>query len=292
MTFTLHLLRRNLSPAQLLFRKYKLNKKQKLEMILRGTALSQLAVPIGSAIYFILSQTAWDYPKKQFTFFYLGDTWDRLPVHIQDLLGTHWFPSGVTPPPWWVVARHDARHVIIGFIAALLVSSVMVGLKNWDRAPRWYMIASVPLAFLAAAAVAGPLIWLDTLTRGKAQFGLATADPYLSNLAGKGTIQLTIIGFLSGWVAKLILARTMSTIQLVSLENKMTDGDTPRWWWKIVYSAAYRNRYDYLIAEGHTPQPHGKTLNTIMVLASPAGLFLLGFGIWNLYFMFAAAAGH
>lgn len=289
MALTLRRLRRR-NPAQLLFNQFKLNTKQKLIMFGRKLSAAQAAAPIASSVYFIPSQTAWYYPKKNFTLFYLGDTWDRLPVHIQNLLGHPVFGiHGQMAPFWWETARHDTRRFLIGFFVVLIAGIVGVSFKDRKRAGTLRMLLSVPAAFLAASVVAAPLIWVAATQMSG--WGITTSNPWLNDWIGKG-LPLLIIGALSGIPARLILARTFETLQLISLEKKQAEQDVEKWWWKIVYPETYRNHYDYLINSGHVPEPHGKLMGMLMAFSTPFWLFLLGFGIWNLYFGFAAAAGH
>jgi hypothetical protein len=98
-----------------LLNRFKLRGDKRLIMIVWGLVLAQLAAPIGSAIYFLFTQVAYKttYGGTTMTWFYLKDTYDRLPVHVSNLLGANWFTSQAAPA-WWVVARHDFRHVTSG----------------------------------------------------------------------------------------------------------------------------------------------------------------------------------
>jgi hypothetical protein len=283
---------RRLSPDRLLFRKYKLNRQQKFEMIFAGLVLSQLASPVGSAIYFLVTQVSYQakYKNTVTTLWYLRDTWNRLPVHVENVLHAHWF-TGQAAPSWWVTARHDARHVLIGFLITLMVSALTVGLRERKRASGRYMLASIPVALLVAAPVAaGAILFFVKIFPQLSRVGFVAGFPWLTEWLGKGSIQLTITGILAGFPARRVLARTMDTLQLVSLEKKLASNATPRWWWRWVYLPNYRNRYAYLKAADHQPEHHGKTLGVVIALASPVFFFLLGFGIWLLYF--GPAKGH
>jgi hypothetical protein len=283
---------RRLSPDRLLFRQYKLTREQKFGMIAAGIVLSQIASPVGSAIYFLITQVSYQarYNNTVTTLWYLRDSWNRLPVHVRNLLHAHWF-NGQAAPAWWVTARHDARHVLIGFLITLMVSALTIGLKNRKRASGRHMLASIPLALLAAAPVAAAaiLFFLKVFPQ-LSRVGFVSGFPWLTEWLGKGSIQLTITGILAGFPAKWVLARTMDTLQLMSLEKKLATGATERWWWKWVYLPNYRNRYAYLKATDHEPQPHGKAIGVVLALGSPVFFFLLGFGIWLLYF--GPAKGH
>jgi hypothetical protein len=295
MTITFHRGLRQLSPDRLLFRQYKLTPRQRLVMLGWAVALSQLAAPVGSSVYFILTQTriVWSYPKQGAVLAsgYLGDAWDRLPVHVENLLHAHWFP-GQAAPPWWVTARHDARHVLIGFMVALLIGSVTIGLKQRKRATFLSAVLSIPLALLAAAVVATPLILASS---HMGQLGLSTGNPWLADWLGKGSTQLLIIGLAAGFAAKPVLARTLDTVQLLFLERRLLTQYEPQPW----YPPNYRDRFRLLVAQGHTPPVRGhipaaaaSLFMSALALATPVFLFLLGYGIWLLYFGFAVNASH
>ena len=291
---------RILSPDQILFREYKLTRRQKLEMYLRGTMLSQIASPVSAAVYFLLTQRRWGFqdPGGGWVSVSLKDPWDRLPVHVQNLLHAHWF-HGQSAPAWWVVARHDARHVFEGILIVLLIGSITIGLSKKPRkrvsnrgiATRF---ALAPLAAVPGAALGiGFFAWLlpSVFRVDVSQVGLSIGG-WPGEWIGKGSWQLTIIGILAGLGAKQVLTPAQDAIQLISLEKKITDGETRKWWWRPVYGANYVNRFEYLRASRHSCQPHGKAMGLVMTLAAPVTLFLLGTGIWLLYFGPAATAGH
>lgn len=289
-------IRRFVDPDKLLLKQYKLSKSERLDMLIRGLLLSQVAVFIGSSIYFIFLQTQlrWSYPKGKMKFFnlYWADLWDRLPIHVEHLFGAHWFGASQAAPAWWVTARHDFRHVLIGVLAALLIGAITVGLKRRKRASVTHMVLSVPAALVVAIIVATALIlFFDWATPFMKHFGVSTGNPYVENLVGKGTIQLTLIGIVTGiFVKRFVLARTFDTVQLMSLERNIDQGSTEKWWWKYVYPPNYRKRFKYLIASGHQCLPHNRWLGITLSVCAPILLFWLGFGIWLLYFGPAAHA--
>lgn len=278
----------------------KLTKGEQIWMLVYRLALIQIAIPIGSALYFIITQTreTWAYPKGAFTFInvYLGDFWDRLPIHFDNAFHVTWFaPLGqVAAPVSWVAARHDLRYVLIGFVAATLIGSITVSLKQRKRASGWYMAASFPLGLLAAIVVAVGLIYLTDLWPALSNLGVRSGNPYVSDFLGH--ITLAVIGVVAGIASKLVLKRTFDTIQLISEEKNLnhyralakergTDVASvlpPHW--KIVYPVNYRKRFDYLVATNHVTKSQGRLMSFLMMLATPIMLFLLGFGIWDNYF--------
>jgi hypothetical protein len=291
----LHRTRQQLSPQRLLFRQYRLTRAQRRVMMIWSVALSQVASPVGSSIYFLVTQVAYQvrYGGTIITLWYLKDTWDRLPVHVGNLLRLHWFP-GQSAPPWWVVARHDARHVLIGLLIVLMVRSLTIGMseKGRKRAGALRILAS-PLAVLAAGAVpaAAGILFFTRAWPGVMQVGFGGGSAaWLSEWLGKGSWQLTLIGMLAGLGAKRAFDPVADTIQLMSIEKKLADGDEERWWWRFAYPPNYRRRLAYLKATGYQPRPRGKAMGLILALSAPVFLFLLGYGVYLRYFGPAAAA--
>ncbi|MCL2583458.1 MAG: hypothetical protein FWE35_13500 [Streptosporangiales bacterium] len=286
---------RRLYPRELLWNKYKLTGAQRLVMIVWGLALSQIASPVGSSIYFLITQVSYQvrYRSTVTTLWYLKDTWDRLPVHIQNLLGQHWFASP-SAPLWWVDARHDTRHVLIGLIGILLVRSLTIGFKENPR-PRASTLRIVlsPFAVLAiGTAVAAALIaFFAKVFPAVLRIGFVSGSTWLTEWLGKDSWQLTLIGVVAGLAAKWAFDPVADTFQLMSIENQLAAGDTERWWWHWFYPPNYRARFAYLKASGHEPQRHGKAMGVALIMSAPVFLFLLGFGIWLVYFGPASTAG-
>lgn len=304
----------------LLKRYHQLSKGERGLLILWGLVLAQFATPIGSAIYYLVSQVSYIVHAKHAQPRTLigsnppGDWWDRLPNHVQNLLHQHW-GLGTSAPPWWVVARHDARHVLIGVLVVLLVGSVTIGLAKVKRyrlrnlagriftsrpySPRepevaerkrlgpGRMLASVPLAFLAAAAAAAPLIlFFSHVTPVIDHWGLSTGNAWVEGWLGKGSLQLTVIGIVAGFAARKVLTNTFSTLQEMAIEKRIARKDLPPRW----YPPNYRKRYDELDNDGVEAPAYGRLMATLqqlmgllLSLGSPVALFLLGFGIWLLY---------
>lgn len=294
---------------------YKLKTSEKLEMVGRGAVLSQIAVPIGSALYFLWFQMHYLFQYQEpngtygsFINVWLKDPWDRLPVHIQNLFHSAVFGiHSQAAPLWWVTARHDFRKVLIGFIAALLIGSITVGFKKYERASVKRMILSVPVALTAAGAVATGLIaffavglpklanWIAGHPVNAGGFGLSGGGNYVLIWLGKGQIELLVIGIISGIIAKKILARTFATIQLMSIERNIAQHDpVPTGVRRLIYGANYVNRYEYILAEveaGRHEVQLGRPVIGIAIASMAPGLaFLAGFGIWLNYFGPAAGA--
>lgn len=290
---------RVVSREMLLLKQFGLSKWERVEMLVRGVLLSQFAVPIGSFLYFLWFQMHYqatylnsDGTTGSYFNVWLKDPWDRLPIHIDNLLHVGLFaPLGtVTEPAWWVDARHDFRKVLIGFIVTLLIGALTVGFKKRKRASVRHMALRVPLAFLAAGVTAGLLIWgfLD-LPHRVSNLGTGNNVTYVSDYVGSGQLELLVIGIVSGLVAKAILARTFDTLQLMSIERNIAQGDKIDGWKRFLYGANYRKRFGYVqkrVNEGSYPELEvgHPWIGILLVTLTPAMLFLLGGGVWLLYF--------
>jgi hypothetical protein len=281
----------------LLLKQFGLSKWERVEMLVRGAVLSQFAVPIGSFLYFIWFQMRYlvtyqnsDGSTSSFINVSLKNTWDRLPIHIDNLLHHGLFaPLGtVNEPAWWVDARHDFRKVLIGFIVTLLIGAITVGFKKRERASVRHMVLSVPLAFLAAGLTAGLLIWgFISLPHSVSNLGTGNNVTYVSDYVGSGQLELLVIGIVSGLVAKIFLARTFDTLQLMSIERNIAQGDKLDGWKRVLYGANYRKRFAYLQGrvneESYRVDLGHPWIGILLVTLTPAMLFLLGGGIWLLY---------
>jgi hypothetical protein len=282
---------RALSPGQLLLQRYGLTRGQKAEMIARGVVLSQVASAIGSAVYYLFTQVKYGTQNAgapYFTWVGLKDSWDRAPVHVQNLLHAHWFTPAQVAPPWWVTARHDARHVFIGLIAYLLIASLTIGLSRKPRRrvhPAWIAASPVTVMLAAIPGAAAGILLVSKGLPAVMHWGVPSGNLWVREWLGRGSWQLTLIGLLAGkFFAQRVFRPVADTIQLTSIEKKITDGSPVRPWWRLVYGPAYLNRHDYLVASGHDCPPHSKALGTIMLAGTPVLAFWLGYGIWLKYF--------
>ena len=274
---------RVIDPDKLLLKKYHLTPLQRVLMIAWASALSQIAIFVGSAMYFLTTQVSYEagYGSSTVTLLSLKDPWDRLPIYVENLFHASWFGSSQAAPAWWVVARHDFRHVLIGFLAALLIGAITVGLKKRKRASTAHMVLSVPLALMVAGLVSAVMIVVfDKVFPFVNKLGFVTNNPYLSDFLGKDTVQLTVVGVIAGIAAKRVLARTFDTIQLLSLERNMAQDPNQKWWWRFVYPPNYRRRFDYLVASGHESGLHSKWLGMVLAFGGPVLVGLLAFGLW------------
>src|SRR5580700_1768058 len=79
-----------------------------LESVIWGVIIAHLVKWAVSFSYFATWQVRYavGYGTTTFTVIYWKDFWDRLPVHIENLLGAHWFGASQAAPAWWVTWRH------------------------------------------------------------------------------------------------------------------------------------------------------------------------------------------
>lgn len=117
------------------------------------------------ALYFLVIQVKYQvgYNGSTWTIWYLKDAWDRLPVHLENLLGAHWF-DGQAAPGWWMTDRHYARDVLIGLVTGVIVTFLFTKPRypeDTEVGPLTYAFA-IPKALLYAipgVALVGLLAW-------------------------------------------------------------------------------------------------------------------------------------
>lgn len=280
---------------KLLLKEYKLTKAERLEMLIRGLALTQIAVLIGSALYYLWTQVHYliqhgqrDGSTASFINVNLKPVWDNLPVYLDNALHTGWF-AHVLPPDVWDTARHDVRKVLIGFIAFALVGALTVGLKKYKRATWKHVVWSVPAAFFSTILTASGLIFLS-IKFWPSGWGASNSIPYASQFIGSGQIQLVLIGALSALPARLLLARDLATLQLISIDRNIAQGEVVTGVRKFVYPAAYRRRWRNEVKEGNKGNLGSRWLGITLTVVAPALIFLTAFGGWLNYLGPAAGA--
>lgn len=272
---------------KLLLKEYKLSFPQRMEMIIRGLILAQIAVPIGSAIYFLVTQVHYlmqyadpDGKTASFINVNLKPVWDNLPVYLDHAFNTGWFAS-MLPEARWDIARHDFRKVLIGFIAFALVGAITVGLKKYKRATWGHVAWVVPTVIVSTIVTATALIAL-TIWSAPAigTWGASNNIPYVSQFIGSGQIQLILIGALSVLPARLIGARCLATLQLVSIDRNIAQGDIVTGVRKYIYPAAYRRRWANEIKDGNKGNIGSRWMGITIAVAAPVLVFLTVFGFW------------
>jgi hypothetical protein len=281
-----------------------------LESIVWGVVIGHIVKWIGNALYFLVWQVRYGvgYKSTMFTGS-LKDTWDRLPVHIMNLLGTH--PALVpdqAAPLWWITWRHDIRDVGIALFATLAVAFMFTKPKyEMDDAPslRRYVVA-VPLALLAALAVIVPLgllAWkLPWLTHHgfsvPASYGALASE--VNGFIAAGTWITALMGIAGGLVAKPIIKRVADDIQWFFAErsagkiiskhqgdragllgglNSALSGTVLRND-RVLGTPAHRARVRWIIRNRPDTQPRSPILARVLLAAGALVLPVAALGAW------------
>lgn len=193
-----------------------------LESVVWGVVIAHIIKWAVSFGYFAAFQVRYavGYGKTNFTFWYLKDWWDRLPVHVANLLGQPWFQTQAEPL-WWITWRHDIRDVTIAVVATIIVELMFAKPKYpVDDTPglRVYL-TSIPLAIGAALvpiAMVAVLAWkLPWLTHHglmvPAHYGVAASEA--NGWIEAGTWITVLMGIAGGLVAKRFIQRVADDIQ-------------------------------------------------------------------------------
>lgn len=293
-----------LDPRQLTLSKYKLTPAERGELVSRGLVLTQVAALIGSAVYFLAVQRRWGFKdppahgatttSSWATYWWWKDFYDNAPIRLQNAANWVGIPvhvfHGQTVPAWYVVARHDFRHFLIGLVAVVLVSSVTIGLgkREYDRVRNWVIPLKFAQGLLVAVPVAaigiGFFAWfLPHVVGVDIQDWGANIGGAPGEWVGKGAWESTLIGAIAGFGMKRTIRPAQATIQLISMENHLNDKDEPNRLWRVFYGPNYVKRYRYLQETKHTPERHGQVMGLFMALAAPVGVALIVFAIWLNY---------
>jgi hypothetical protein len=193
-----------------------------LESIVWGVIIAHLVKWAVSFGYFAIFQVRYavGYGKGLWTVAYLKDAWDRLPVHVANLLGQPWFKNQ-QEPLWWITWRHDIRDVTISVVATIIVRLLFAKPKYPadDRPGLKVYLTRVPLALLAALvpiALIGVLAWkvpwlLQHGYKVPASYGTAASE--VNGWIAAGTWITVAMGILGGLVATKVMQRVADDIQ-------------------------------------------------------------------------------
>lgn len=193
-----------------------------IESVLWGVVIAHIIKWAVSFSYFAAFQVRYlvGYGKGTWTVWYLKDWWDRLPVHVANLLGQPWFQTQAEPL-WWIIWRHDTRDVTIAVVATIIVELMFAKPKYPvdDNPGLRVYLTSVPLAIGAALvpiAAVGVLAWkLPWLTQHglmvPAHYGVAASE--INGWVAAGTWITVLMGILGGIAAKRIIQRVADDIQ-------------------------------------------------------------------------------
>lgn len=262
-----------------------------IESIGWGIVIAHLVKWAVSFGYFATWQVRYavGYGSTLFTVVYLKDFWDRLPVHVQNLLGQHWFP-GQDEPAWWVTWRHDIRDVGITLIATIIVRLMFAKPKygvDDNPGPAVYL-TRIPLAIGAALvpiAIVGIIAWkLPWLTHHgvevPARYGAAAAAS--NEWLAAGTWIASAMGILGGLVATRVIQRVADDIQWfwaersaakLRAEGLLSTG-------RVLGTPAHRLRVHWLMDNSPDLPVRSPWLVRIMVAVAFLSLLAAGAGAW------------
>jgi hypothetical protein len=193
-----------------------------LESVAWGVVIAHIIKWAVSFGYFAAFQVRYavGYGKGLWTVLYLKDWWDRLPVHIANLLRQPWF-SSQAEPLWWITWRHDIRDVTIAVVATIIVELMFAKPKYPvdDNPGLRVYLTSIPLAIGAALlpiAVVAVLAWKLPWLTGHglsvpAHYGVAASEA--NGWIAAGTWITVLMGIAGGLVAKKFIQRVADDIQ-------------------------------------------------------------------------------
>jgi hypothetical protein len=193
-----------------------------LESVAWGVVIAHIIKWAVSFGYFAAFQVRYlvGYGKGTWTVWYLKDAWDRLPVHVANLLGQPWFQTQAEPL-WWITWRHDIRDVTIAVVATIIVELMFAKPKYPvdDNPGLRVYLTSVPLAIGAALvpiAAVGVLAWKVPwlLQHGyavPAHYGTVASE--VNGWVAAGIWITVLMGILGGIVAKRVIQRVADDIQ-------------------------------------------------------------------------------
>jgi len=264
-----------------------------LESVAWGAVIAHLVKWAVSFAYFATWQVRYGvgYGKTTFTVIYWKDFWDRLPVHIENLLGASWF-TGQQAPQWWVTWRHDIRDVGIAVIATIIVRLLFAKPKYpaGDH-PGWGVyLTRVPLAIGAAlvpVALIGLLAWqlpwlLQHGLTVPARYGVLASE--VNGWVAAGTWITMAMGIAGGLVASRIMQRVADDVQWFFAERSAAKiRDESRLAFaqgRVIGTPAHRARVRWLLVnEPELPARNAWLVRALLVVALFAIIFA-GAGAW------------
>lgn len=267
-----------------------------LESVAWSVVIAHLVKWAVDALYFIIVQVKYSvgYNGRTYQVWYAKDMWDRLPVHISNLLGLHWFGGSQVAPEFWVTDRHYGRDVVIGLVTGIIVTFLFIKPKHpedVDVSP-WAYVWAIPKALVWAIpgiAIVAVLAWkLPWLTR----HGWAVPVRF-------GTLASEINGFiLAGtWIA---VAMGIAGSQLFARFANRKSADAAQWFYaersaaairsdtslgklrgsRVIGTPSHRIRVHWLLDHSAALVPHSVWAVRILTFALAVGVLLAGFGAW------------
>lgn len=253
------------------------------ESVLWGVVIAHIIKWAISFSYFATWQVRYaaGYKGTMFTVWYGKDLWDRLPVHISNVLHLGWFDAAHQADPlWWVTIRHDIRDVGIALVATIIVTLLFTKPKypaDDNLGVRGYLTA-LPLAIGAALvpiAIVGVLAWkLPWLQQHGWQVpaGWGVWASEANGWISAGTWITVVMGILGGLAAKPFIKRVADDVQWFFAERsaaKIRDESRLSAGY-VIGTPAHRARVKWLLVN----EPKLPTRNPWLV----RGLLVIGFG--------------
>lgn len=278
-----------------------------LETVVWGFILGHIVHWASDAGYYIGTQTTLfteakhGQPVAVYGSYQPGDWWDRLPVHLANLLHWNFFGfvnNGQAAPLWWVTDRHDIRYVYIGVATGVVVAFLTSRPPKVRKDYTWYRIAATPLLAFAAAlpgiAVGALAIWkIPALQTGginpPASWGMLGHE--IGQWSGSGKLALVVLGLLGSqlfakyaskgpadeiqWLyaarkANMILReRTGALSALGNLKDSI-----------VIGPPGYRRRVRYLVDNGIVTEVHSTGIVVVLALGAFLVFILAGYGAW------------
>lgn len=268
-----------------------------IESIGWGVVIAHLVKWAVSFGYFATWQVRYavGYGPTTFTVVYWKDFWDRLPVHVQNLLGQHWFP-GQGEPLWWITWRHDIRDVGIALIATIIVRLMFAKPKYGadDNPGPLVYLTRIPLAISAALVpigIMGVVAWkLPWLTQHgvevSSRYGAAAAAA--NEWLAAGTWVTAVMGIAGGLVATKVIQRVADDIQWFWAERstaKLQRGSlvsavASPLHGRVIGTPAHRLRVHWLLDNNPDLPVRSPWLVRIMVIVAALSMLAAGAGAW------------
>jgi hypothetical protein len=264
-----------------------------IESILWGVVIAHLVKWAVSFAYFASFQVRYaiGYGKGTWTVWYLKDWWDRLPVHVANLLGQPWFKSQAEPL-WWITWRHDIRDVTISVVATIIVRLLFAKPKYPadDRPGLKVYLTRVPLALLAALvpiAIIGVLAWKVPwlLQHGyavPARYGTVASEA--NGWIAAGTWITVLMGIAGGLVATKVMQRIADDIQWffaersaakIQAESKLSLTGS-----RVIGTPAHRARVHWLLEHKTDLPPRSPWLVRALLIVGFFAMAFAGAGAW------------
>lgn len=248
------------------------------------------------AVYYLGTQ--WEYdiysPKqhhKRIWDFWLGDLWDRAPVHISNMLGAHWF-AVQTAPEWWLFDRHAARYLVTGILTGVVVFFLFSKPRRTRKDYAWYRMLATPILALLFAipgvALGGALIWkVPWLNRhGFTIHSTAIYANEGNSFLASGKLDLLLLGLLGSWLfARFASMGPADETQWFFAERKAyrmahATGLTGLAGRYVIGPPGYRARVYAMLRGDVAPKEHGNALIFVLLGAAVIVILLAGFGAW------------